>query len=223
MTDPEIKWKIMNEDGEKKEGKNEAGKKVKIPFKERVEREKYNEDCIYAYPDGGVFYHLYERSAFLFVSKLKEYHVSVRKVKGLPEPFVYIGFPIKQGDNFFRKYRIEKDMDGRVLVVKVNENIDYYEFRKWKNKVILEDLRARNGGENGGDGGDDGGENGDDMPERKAVIPASDASERHESSDNVALPVIREFVSLNIAEMTPMAALNTLNDFQKKFRVALNK
>lgn len=173
-------------------------------YKERIEKEKDNFDNMYLYSDGGLFFHLYDHSAFAFCSRISQLKVHVKKLKAFSEPYLYIGFPVNKKDNYLSSLNVIEDC-ASMVTIKLDSLIDIDEYQTWKNNILLDDLKSKNGKENN---------------VKKMTVIESDVAAEHyiKNIDTQKEKLIDSVLKLNIASMTPMEAMVFLNDLQKKLR-----
>ncbi|MBR0247156.1 MAG: hypothetical protein IJQ61_11875 [Bacteroidales bacterium] len=82
----------------------------------------------------GMFWHLYERSAYLFVKQIKAYKTTRRYVKAAGEDIVYLGLPEDALETVFSGYEFLVRTASRVEV-KSPLAVDLEAFRQWKEGV----------------------------------------------------------------------------------------
>ena len=98
--------------------------------KEIIDRESANLDSIWLYQEGG-FYKAYERSAFAFYTRIKEYRVLRKESKTLGQDILYIGFPIMALERVLGNHMMVREDDKTLRVVlsyPISEN-EYYSWR----------------------------------------------------------------------------------------------
>jgi hypothetical protein len=86
----------------------------------------------------GLFWRAYEKSAYLFVTNIKEYNILHKYYKNIGQNIVYIGFPgtyLEQVIEMCRqkKFPFTKTDDKIVEIKGFSQNGD---FNNWKNEII---------------------------------------------------------------------------------------
>lgn len=191
-----------------------------MTYKERIQREEDNKDRLYAYSDGGLFFNLYDRSAFVFYTRVKPFKVHVKTLKGLVEPYITIGFPISKKEEYITPLgHLSEDSDERNLNFLLSEPIDEENYNAWRRKILMDDLIAKNKCRDKSNEHILFSQTGDGCSEM-STVPSTSQSE---SSNQILTDFAKEVLGLNIAAMTPMEALLFINDMQKKLREAKNK
>lgn len=185
-----------------------------MTYKERIERENGNTDCVYAYSDGGLFYNFYDRSAYVLHTKVRQFKTHVKTLKGLPEPYIKLGFPVSKKEEYLAPLgEVSEPSDDHSLTVRLKEPIDLEGYKKWRNIILLEDMRERN----------------KTSVHDERTVPSTDGihipEEKTEepSQNNTLKDFADEVLSLNIATMTPMEALLFLNGLQQRLRDGKDK
>jgi len=175
-----------------------------LTFKERIDNEKDNLTKIVLYNDGGLFFNLVERSAYAFCTRIKPFKVHVKTLKDLDEPFVSIGVPVEKKDKYLQGLTVTTDGSGNVTAL-LEEPIDENAFQAWK-KHIIEQKEMQNAAK-----------------VQQDIMSADSVHEDAPEIQNSGIdPVIRqclqEIKTLNIASMTPMEAMNCLNNVQQRLK-----
>src|ERR1039458_8806409 len=110
------------------------------------EIEKTNFESIHLFKEG-IFWRGYEKSAWRFVKKIKQYRVLKKYVKGVKQDIVYLGFPENileeilemAGNNGFL---IEKT-DTKISITKLPEDSG---FEVWKSEIELMAVKEKSNG-----------------------------------------------------------------------------
>ena len=102
---------------------------------EKLSIENDNTDRIICLREG-MFWKLYERSAFLFSKQVKALKPTRKYFKGSGEQVVSIGFPDTSLDSFLKGYDRILDLPDRVEV-KSRVPVNLEEFQQWKEGVKL--------------------------------------------------------------------------------------
>ena len=104
--------------------------------KEIIGREQTNTDSVWLYLEGS-FYKAYERSAFAFCTRIKDYRVLRKESKTLGRDILYVGFPLAAKDKTLGNAMTKKVNDTVIDVVlsyPMNEN----EFLQWRDAQEVE-------------------------------------------------------------------------------------
>jgi len=130
-------------------------------IKEKLKKENSNNNTICLYKEG-MFYRVYEHSAYLFVINLKEYQLTKKYYKNVKQELVYLGFP---QDSFSKIEVICKEQnlsikkEDKQIIINGFANFTEKEFLRWKKEIsfreskqltgnILSDISAKNDVEN---------------------------------------------------------------------------
>lgn len=174
-----------------------------MTYKERIDREKDNLTSIILHSDGGLFYNLYERSAYTFHTRIKPFKVHVKTLKALSSPYVTIGVPASKINDYLNGLELSKD-NPEYLVATLKEPIDENSFRSWK-KHFIEQKEIEKTKDN-----------------NPVFNSQDDCQEESSIKQDEKLSLIRscfqEIKTLNLASMTPMEAMLFLNNFQMKIK-----
>lgn len=172
-----------------------------MTFKERLNREKDNHSAIILFNDRGLFYNVLERSAYAFHTRIRPFKVHVKTVNGIDEPFVRIGVPAAQKDEYLKFLKFTTDDQGNVIA-QLNETIDETDFQEWK-KCILENYVEKK-----------------DKNGKPFILEKH--KEMPEKQENEEILLLKQYFQevkmLNIASMTPMESMLYLNEFQQKLK-----
>ena len=98
--------------------------------KEIIGREQTNTDSVWLYLEGS-FYKAYERSAFAFCTRIKDYRVLRKESKTLGRDILYVGFPMTALDRTLGNAmtrRVSEVVIDVVLSYPISEN----EFLQWR-------------------------------------------------------------------------------------------
>lgn len=174
-----------------------------MTYKERIDREKDNLSSIILHSDGGLFYNLYERSAYAFNTRIKPFKVHVKTLKALPSPYIYIGVPTSKVDDYLNGLELCKD-NPEFLVATLKESIDENAFQAWKKHFIEQK----------------------EIEKTNETIPVIDLQNDskteilNKQDDNTSFVrnCFMEVKTLNLASMTPMEAMLFLNNLQMKLK-----
>ncbi len=172
------------------------GGRVKMTYKERVELEKDNLNSIILHIDGGLFFKLYEHSAYAFCTRIKPYKVRVETTKTLLRPFLSVGVPVSKAVEKLSGYEISQD-NPHYWVAKLQEPVDENIFQAWREHI----LKQNSVGE--------------------GVPSTEDVPQKYKEKDKKASILQRcfnEVKTLDLASMTPLEALLFLNSLQKKIK-----
>lgn len=174
-----------------------------MTYKERIDREKDNLNTIILHSDGGLFYNLYERSAYAFNTRIKPFKVHVKTLKALPSPYISIGVPTSKVDEYLKELELSKD-NPEYLVATLKEPIDENAFQAWKKHFIEQK----------------------EIEKASETIPVlnvhSDSQTETPTKKDENISFVRncfmEVKTLNLASMTPMEAMLFLNELQIKLK-----
>lgn len=96
--------------------------------------ESVNTSNIYLYREG-IFYKVYERSAYAFVTGVQKFMVKKKFVKCANQEVVSIGFPCDGLYKHFTKEQVIERDNG--IQVKLEQQIDVTAFEQWKHSIML--------------------------------------------------------------------------------------
>lgn len=103
-------------------------------LQEILKTESENIDKIHFYREG-VFYKAYERSAYVFVTRIKPFMVKRLFVKCVNQEVVSIGFPTNSLRSYFAADKItEKDNEAEVIL---DTAIVPADFEKWREGIAM--------------------------------------------------------------------------------------
>ena len=103
--------------------------------KEILEREAHNTDSIWFYLEGA-FYKAYERSAFAFHTRVKEFKVLRKESKTLGRDILYLGFPQAALEKNTSKLLFSR-IDEKTIRAALAVPIDEAEFLQWRDAQEL--------------------------------------------------------------------------------------
>ena len=104
--------------------------------KEIIDREQTNTDSVWLYLEGS-FYKAYERSAFAFCTRIKDYKVLRKESKTLGRDILYVGFPMTALDRTLGNAMTRK-VDEVVIDVMLSYPINENEFFQWRDAQEVE-------------------------------------------------------------------------------------
>lgn len=160
-----------------------------MTIQERIDYKKDVLSEMVLFYQGGLFYNLYEMSAYVFCTRIKSFKTIVKTLKGSESPYVTIGVPARKIGEYLSGYDVISDTDG-CLVVRLSEPVDLSAFQDWKKDVIMQESH--------------------DPSVSVSPNPANGLSVLH--------TCFREVRALNLATMTPMEALQFLNGLQVQLK-----
>lgn len=178
-----------------------------MTYLERLKIENENTgNSIILFNDGGLFLMVLERSAYLFSTFIKKSTILVRPLKG-HEPFVHIGvrksmlLDYLETQQSLVSYGIDEQTDRTVIYFSLPENANIEDFAKWKEEQLrfFQEKEER------------------DKENKRVVNNHKDNLSQNDTTASLK-QCFKEVVSLNIADITSMDALNFLNELQKKLR-----
>ena len=175
-----------------------------MTFKERISKEKDNLTKIFLYYDRGLFFNLVERSAYAFHTRVKQFKVHVKSLKGVDEPYVALGFPVNTKNTYLKGLSFEDDGKG-CITVNLDEPINENAYQTWKKHIIEQHLYQK----------------GMKLPTNPILQNLYDdglTTHEDENSDSMVRQCLSEVQALNIAAMTPMEAMMFLNSLQVKLK-----
>ncbi len=174
-----------------------------MTYKERIDREKDNLNTIILHSDGGLFYNLYERSAYAFNTRIKPFKVHVKTLKALSSPYISVGVPTSKVNDYLNGLELSKD-NPEYLVAILKEPIDENAFQAWKKHFIEQKEKEK-------------------TSETTPVIDLHSDSQKEtpcKQDENTSLVrnCFMEVKTLNLASMTPMETMMFLNELQMKLK-----
>lgn len=104
--------------------------------KEIIDREQTNTDSVWLYLEGS-FYKAYERSAFAFCTRIKDYKVLRKESKTLGRDILYVGFPMTALDRTLGN-AMTRRVDEVVIDVMLSYPINENEFFQWRDAQEVE-------------------------------------------------------------------------------------
>ena len=102
-----------------------------------LDLESTKADCDVLLFEEGVFFKVYERSAWLFYHCVKPYLLKKRFVKAVGQEIVYLGFPISVSEDLPQYNGLDK-----VRVLNVEQMCDMPDYAVWKDSVHLENIES---------------------------------------------------------------------------------
>jgi len=103
---------------------------------EIINREESNHDSIWLYLEGS-FYKAYERSAFAFCTRVKDYKVLRKESKTLGRDILYVGFPMSAKEKTLSECMVNV-VDEKTLKIVLSIPIDENDFQKWRDAQEVE-------------------------------------------------------------------------------------
>lgn len=174
-----------------------------MTYKERIDREKDNLNTIILHSDGGLFYNLYERSAYAFNTRIKPFKVHVKTLKALSSPYISIGVPTSKVDEYLKDFELSKD-NPEYLVATLKEPIDENAFQAWKKHFIEQKEIERTN---------------ETIPVNELHSDSQkESSNKQDENTSFVRNCFMEVKTLNLASMTPMEAMLFLNELQIKLK-----
>ena len=160
-----------------------------MTIRERLEKEKDNLTKIILFYDRGLFYNCVEKSAYAFHTQIKPFKVHVKTLKGIEEPYISLGVPADKIDSYLQGYEFEKDENDNIIA-RLRKPIDKNVFLLWKQNMI-----TKHG----------------DVKKNKEIS--------NQKEDEIIISqCLHEIRTLNIASMTPMEAMNVLNNLHQRIK-----
>lgn len=111
-------------------------KDLEVTQKEIIEIEETNTGVIRLYLEG-TFYKAYERSAFAFCTRVKDYKILRKESKTLGRDILYVGFPMSALDKTLSQC-MTRPVDDRAIDVILSYPIDVSEFITWRESQEVE-------------------------------------------------------------------------------------
>lgn len=160
-----------------------------MTIRERLEKEKDNLTKIILFYDRGLFYNCVEKSAYAFHTQIKPFKIHVKTLKGYEEPYISLGVPADKINSYLQGYEFEKDENDNIIA-RLKKPIDKNVFLLWKQNMI-----AKHG----------------DVKKNKEIS--------NQKEDEIIISqCLHEIRTLNIASMTPMEAMNVLNNLHQRIK-----
>ena len=160
-----------------------------MTIRERLEKEKDNLTKIILFYDRGLFYNCVEKSAYAFHTQIKPFKIHVKTLKGFEEPYISLGVPADKIDSYLQGYEFEKDENDNIIA-RLRKPIDTNVFLLWKQNIITKH---------------------DDVKKNKQIS--------NQKEDEIIISqCLHEIKTLNIASMTPMEAMNVLNNLHQRIK-----
>jgi len=103
---------------------------------EIITKEESNFNSIWLYLEGS-FYKAYERSAFAFCTRVKDYKILRKESKTLGRDILYVGFPMSAKDRTLSGCMVNV-IDEKTLQIVVSRPIDENDFQKWRDAQEVE-------------------------------------------------------------------------------------
>lgn len=171
-----------------------------MTIKERLDKEKDNLTKIILFYDGGLFYNCVEKSAYAFHTKIKPFKIHVKTLKGLEEPYISLGVPVDKIDSYLQGYKFEKDENNNIIA-HLKNSIDIDVFLSWKQNILAQYSQDKQN---------------KDTSNKKDVL----SKENTQTNDDkiIIFQCLHEIRALNIASMTPMEAMNVLNELHQRVK-----
>lgn len=172
-----------------------------MTFNERLNAEKQNlSGTIFLYEDGSMFVRAMERSAFMFCQVFRFLVPVIRNNRDYGGPYASVGFPKEKLSEYTGQdgYSYQKQEDGSVtthVLTPVDTTgfaFPEEEFLRWKNSAIAAKGKAKTA----------------TMPTTPETPVVSDTVQQ----------IISDIMRQNLADYTPMKALNYLNTLQERIR-----
>ena len=179
-----------------------------MTIKERIDNEQSNLTRIFLYYDKGLFFNLVERSAYAFHTQVKPFKVNVKKLKGLAEPYISMGFPVSKRDDYLKGLSYVDDGMGCITAL-LNEPIDENDYQAWKAHIVQQYLSEQKTGEN------------KDEEETHHDNMVHEPAKTEYENTSVMRQYLMEIKMLNIAGMTPMETIMFLHELQQKIKNVL--
>ena len=160
-----------------------------MTIRERLEKEKDNLTKIILFYDRGLFYNCVEKSAYAFHTQIKPFKIHVKTLKGFEEPYISLGVPADKIDSYLQGYEFEKDENDNIIA-RLRKPIDTNVFLLWKQNMIAKHS---------------------DVKKDKEIS--------NQKEDEIIISqCLHEIKTLNIASMTPMEAMNVLNNLHQRIK-----
>ena len=167
-----------------------------MTYKERIDKEDRNHNCLILYKEG-IFFKAYEQSAYAFHTRIQPFQLKVKTLKDVERPYITLGFPQSQREKYLSDLKVIEE-NPEYLIAELSEPINKDAFVSWKSGVLSSTATQEPSSEAG-----EGAERPDARPERELT------------EENAALAaLLNKVLDLNMAAMTPMTAFNVLYQFQ---------
>ena len=101
-------------------------------IKDKLKAEERNERTVRLWPEG-TFFKAYERSAYLFVTQVRQYEVRRQFVKAAGQDVVSTGFP----QSVLSKLGVSASDDDGVKTIRMDTPIDEQQYLLWRDAVPL--------------------------------------------------------------------------------------
>lgn len=167
---------------------------------ERIDKENRNTSNLILYAEG-IFYKAYERSAYVFHTRINAFRLKVKTLKDLEHPFLTLGFPMTQKEKYLKGLEIVEE-NAEYLIAKLPEPIDLEDFKAWKTFFV-------------NDTNDKGCEKDETLVKDKrdnVNVPVADENSK------ILKEYMKKVLALNMTAMTPMDAFNFLYQLQNNLR-----
>lgn len=173
----------------------------------KIESEKSN-DSIILWKDGGLFLMAMEQSAYLFNKLVKPSKTLIKTLKD-KEPFIHIGVKKDCLANYLKDAKIDFaiDEDSEKITISLLADTSTDGFISWRNEQIkqLSDDKSNEK------------DNSTTSSKEKVVLDKEKIEKLLDTTHKIN-EILDEVLSLNIADITAMEALNFLNTLKKKLR-----
>lgn len=187
---------------------------------QRIQQDNDDVGTLTAFNDGGLFTTVYEKSAYVFHTRISKFKVMVRRVKALREPYLTLGFHTSQKTSLLSKVGTILS-DGDCPTVKLFEPVDMDDYRQWRKEMLY--LAGQKGSPGPAKDGET--KTGTALQQQPAQQKERTAQfqkdttqhygELRQEVSEAAMYCVRKIRSMNIASMTPMEAISSLNEMQK--------
>ena len=167
--------------------------------------EEQNDCTVRLWPEGS-FYKAYERSAYLFVNRVKSYEVQRRYVATAGRDVVSIGFPQSAQEKLGLTGRV---CDNGSVTIRVDAPLDEQAFLSWRDALPLTEPKPKSG-------------------PAPLAAPAEPLHEQPSASSQSAAQSAEQAVaarvrSINLASTTPMQCMLLLSELQAMLNSADGK
>lgn len=163
-------------------------------IKEKLKFEERNERTVRLWPEGA-FYKAYERSAYLFVSQIRQYELRRRYVDAVGQDVVSTGFP----QSVLSKLGVSASDDDGVKTIRMDTPIDEQQYLLWRDAVPLSTAQPKVAPQS--------------APQLASVPePAKPQEPLIEGAEQEVVSRIRDF---NLASATPLDCMLLLSELQK--------
>lgn len=195
----------------------------------KLKAEEGNYSSIVIYGDGSKFVRMYERSAFAFLKVFNRKLMPVFVERKDGKAYLYTGFLAESLKAFTNGCKLSTDKpDDKTTVHVIRTSDDTFseeEYQTWwrVSKVEWMKAQAAKGKAKGGGSADSSAAASGDTSAIAQSIPAETPAAAPSEPDQHSLTmasfneaVINDIMGLHLAEFTPMAALNYLNQLQQR-------